>query len=318
MQPGELALLVTLDALLQEVSVTRAARRLGLSTPAMSHALARIREKLGDPLLVRAGRGMVLTPRAAQLKPRVREVVAGAAEVLAPDQPFSARSLARSFTILATDHVLLVLGLELDRLVAEEAPGVDLRFAPNTPDDPAALREGAADLAVGIYGEMPPELRTRPLLTDRHVCLVREGHPDVGARLTIDQYTRMLHVQIAPRGAPGGYVDDVLRAQGRARRVARAVPYFVAGLHLVSGTEYVLTAPERVARAMAPRFGLRLVEPPLELRPYALSLVWHPRVDADEGHRWLREVLVRAARGRASDTHRGARTRLEPASRRRR
>jgi DNA-binding transcriptional LysR family regulator len=317
MEPGDLGLLVTLDALLQEGSVTKAAQRLGLSTPAMSHALARIRDKLGDPLLVRAGRGMVLTPRAEQLKPRVHEVVAGAAQVLAPAQPFAPRSLARGFAILATDHVLLVLGRELDALLRAEAPGVDLRFIPNSPDDPEALRRGAADLAVGIYGELPPEMRTRPLLTDRHVCVVRDGHPEVGARLTLDQYTRLQHVQIAPRGAPGGYVDDVLRGLGRARRVARAVPFFGAALHLVAETDYLLTVPERAARAMAPRFGLRLLEPPIELRPYALGLLWHPRFDADEGHRWLREALIRAARVRASDAHRGARTRLDPPARKR-
>ncbi len=317
MEPGDLGLLVTLDALLQECSVTRAAKRLGLSTPAMSHALARIRDKLGDPLLVRAGRGMVLTPRAAELRPRVREVVAGAEQALAPKQPFAPQSLARAFRILATDHVLLVLGLEVDRILRAEAPAVDLRFAPNSPDDPEALRQGAADLAVGIYGELPPEMRTRPLLTDRHVCLVRDGHPEVGARLTLAQYTGLPHVQIAPRGAPGGYVDDTLRGLGHTRRVARAVPFFVAGLHLVAETDYLLTAPERVARAMAPRFGLRILEPPLELRPYTLSLLWHPRFDADEGHRWLRDALVRAARARASDTHRGARTRLDPGARRR-
>ncbi|MCA9678318.1 MAG: LysR family transcriptional regulator, partial [Myxococcales bacterium] len=274
MEPSDFALLATLDALLQEGSVTGAARRVGLSTPAMSHALARIRDRLGDPVLVRAGRGMVLTPRAEDLKPRVHTVVEQARQALAPVRPLVPAELDRGFVVHATDHVLAVLGVALDAIVTAEAPGVAVRFVPNTPDDATALRDGGADLAVGIYGELPPEMRTRPLLTDRFVCVVRADHPGVGARLTLAQYVAMGHVQVAPRGQPGGYVDDVLAARGRSRRVVRAVPYFLTALHLVARTDHVLTVSERVARAMAAPLGLRVLEPPLALAPYQLSLVW--------------------------------------------
>src|SRR5262249_17459457 len=153
MEPSDLALLVTLDALLQEGSVTGAARRVGLSTPAMSHALARIRLRLGDPLLVRSGRGMVLTPRAEALRPRVHTVVSEARQVLEPERPFAPAQLQRAFVVHATDYVLAVLGLAVDRILQGEAPLVSLRFVPNTPDDPALLRDGGSDLAVGIYGD---------------------------------------------------------------------------------------------------------------------------------------------------------------------
>ncbi len=167
MQPSDLGLLVTLDALLQTGSVTGAAKRVGLSTPAMSHALGRIRERFGDPILVRSGRGMVLTPRAEALKARVHMVITEARKALEPERPLVARELSRTFVVHVTDYVLTVLGFVVDRILHEEAPGVCLRFVPNAPDDAAVLREGGADLAVGIYGELPPEMRSRQLLTDR-------------------------------------------------------------------------------------------------------------------------------------------------------
>ncbi|MBN1207272.1 MAG: hypothetical protein JXB05_20475, partial [Myxococcaceae bacterium] len=192
-----------------------------------------------------------------------------------------------------------------------EAPNVSLRFVPVTVDDAVPLREGAADLAIGIYGGLPPEMRIRQLLTDRFVCVVRQDHPTVKQRLTLEQFLRLQHVQVAPRGKPGGYVDDVLREQGLERRVARAVPYFMTGLMLVARTDYVLTISERLAQRLAPQLGLRILEPPLPLRPYALQLVWHPRQDGDAAHRWLRETLVRVAHSVAGDVHPNPRTRLD-------
>jgi DNA-binding transcriptional LysR family regulator len=134
----------------------------------------------------------------------------------------------------------------------------------------------------------------------------------VKQRLSLEQFVRLEHVQVAPRGTPGGYIDDVLRGQGLERRVARAVPYFMTGLMLVSQTDYVMTISERLAQSMAPQLGLRIVEAPLSLRPYALQLVWHPRLDGDEAHRWLRDVLVRVTQEIASDVHPNPRTRLDP------
>jgi DNA-binding transcriptional LysR family regulator len=312
MEPSDLSLLATLDALLQEGSVTKAARRLGLSTPGMSHALARIRERLGDPLLVRAGRSMVLTPRAEALRPRVRSLVEEAAQALEPERSFAALELQRTFVIYTSDYVLTMLGPALDRVVHAEAPNVALRFVPITVDDSAPLRDGSADLSIGIYGELPPEMRIRQLITDRFVCVVRKDHPTVKQRLSLEQFVRLEHVQVAPRGKPGGYIDDVLRERGLERRVARAVPYFMTGLMLVSQTDYVLTISERLAQSMAAPVGLRIVEAPLPLRPYALQLVWHPRLDGDAAHRWLRDALVRVSQEIASDVHPNPRTRLDP------
>lgn len=311
MQPSDLGLLVTLDALLQEGSVTGAARRVGLSTPAMSHALARVRERIQDPVLVRSGRGMVLTPRAETLKPHVHTLVNEARQALEPERPFVAAELSRTFVVHVTDYVLSVLGQVVDRLLAEETPLVSIRFVPNTQDDAALLRGGPSDLAVGIYGDLPQEMRSRQLLTDRFVCVVRADHPTVGKRLSLEQFGKLGHVQVAPRGNPGGYIDDVLRERGLTRRVARAVPFFHTALQLTARTDYVLTISERVASQAAAAMGLRVLPPPIPLRPYALSLVWHPRFDGDAGHRFLREVFARAAKEAASEVHTGARTRLD-------
>lgn len=313
MDSTDLGLLVTLDAFLQEGSVTGAARRVGLSTPAMSHALSRIRERLSDPILVRSGRGMLLTPRAEALKARVHSIVTLARQALEPQRPFVARELERTFVVHATDYVLTVLGLVVDRILRDEAPEVCIRFIPNTPDDPSVLRSGGSDLAVGIYDDLPQEMRSRLLLTDRFVCVVRKEHPVLTKRFSLEQFVRLAHIQIAPRGKPGGYIDDVLHEKGLKRRVARAVPYFLTALQLTAQTDYVLTVSARIAEKLAPAFGLKVLELPIELRPYALSLVWHPRFDGDAGHRYLREVFSRAVQEAAGDHHPAPRTRLDAA-----
>ncbi|MFM2140824.1 MAG: hypothetical protein RLZZ25_1089 [Gemmatimonadota bacterium] len=300
MEPRDLNLLVTLDALLQEANVTAAARRLGLSTPATSHALARIRERLRDPLLVRAGRRMVLTPRAEALRPEVRSLVEEARRVLATAVPFSPRGLERTFTIFTTDHVLLVLGPVVDRIIREEAPDVTLRYLPSVEDDWIPLRDGIADLAVCVLGHFPSEFRTRRLFTDGFTCVVRGDHPRVGRRLTLDKYLSLDHIVVSPLGRPS-QVDAVLAARGHARRVRRVIPYFATALMMAARSDEVLTVSDRAALALAPTLGLRLLEPPLPLEPYPLNLLWHPRLDNEPANAWLREVFIRAAREAAPD-----------------
>jgi DNA-binding transcriptional LysR family regulator len=296
----DLNLLVPLDALLRTGSVTRAAEQVGLSTPAMSHALARLRVQLGDPVLVRAGRGMVLSERAQRLAPRVRALLDEVQGVLTPPAPLDLGRLVRTFRIHATDHVLAVLGPAIDRRVRALAPRVALQFLPNQPDDAAALREGRIDLAIGVYADLPPELRLRRLFDDRFVCVVRADHPGVGATLPLEVFLALDHVLVAPRGRPGSTVDGVLAELGHKRRVVRVVPYFLAALLLVAESDSVLTVSERIAQALAPRLGLRVLEPPLPLAGYTLKALWHPRAEAEPAHVWLRSQLVAAAEELAS------------------
>lgn len=307
--PLDLNLLETLNALLQELSVSRAARRVGLSTPAMSHALARLRATLGDEVLVRAGREMVPTQRAMALKEEVHTALANARAVLSPRAELDPRKLTREFRVNATDHVVTVLGSSLDELARQQAPGAVLRFLPTAVDDAALLREGSVDLAIGIYAQLPPELRTRVLFTDRFVTVLRKGHPASKSRLDLDTFLSLDHLQVAPRGRPGGYLDDLLAARGRRRRVTRAVPYFLSALQLAAESDAALTISERMARRLADAFGLVVLETPIKLQPYALSLLWHPRQDSSPEHTWLRQLFVAAAAKAAPGLHAGAKTR---------
>ena len=310
LQSNDLASLLTLDALLQESSVKGAARRLGLSAPAVSHALARLRERLDDELLVRAGRHMVLTPRADALRPVVRDAVLAAGRVFEPPQDFDPARLERTFTVRLTDYVLVVFGDELDARVRSQAPNVSFRYAPNSPDDADQLRQGTSDLAIGIYGTLPPELKTRSIITDRFVCVVRADHSTVGERLTLDDFVALEHVLIAPRGRPGGYIDALLAERGLERRVRRTVPYFQLALEMIARSDMILTVSERIALKLQHKLHLRILETPLPVRPFALSMVWHPRWDSDPAHRWLRNELVAATEALDGRRHDDARRSL--------
>jgi len=302
MKSPDLNLLIALDALLQEQNVSRAARRVGLSTPAMSHALARLRKQLGYPLLVRAGQRMVPTPRAADLRDRVRGLADDVLGIMQPPPVSDIRTLERTFRLNASDMILCVVGPALDRL-ARVAPGVSLHVMPPQFQEPALLRDGAIDLAIGVYdyspySDLPSDLRIQQLFADPFVCVVRADHPTVGRSLTLAQYCELGHVQIAPRGQPGGYVDELLATLGQRRRIVRAVPYFIAALTLVAETDYLLTVSGQLARRLATSLGLKIVQPPrsLGLEPNHLAQLWHPRNDRDPAHRWLRETVAEAAR----------------------
>lgn len=301
MEVGEvdLNLLITLRALLREESVTRAAARLGRSAPAVSQALAKLRALTGDPLLVRAGRGMVPTPRARVLRPQVEALLEEAASVFERGGAFDPSSSRRTFLVHGSDYVIHVLGVALDALLRAEGPGVSLQFMPNTTADPDLVRDGTLDAAIGVYRELHPEIRIQKLFDESLVCVVRLGHPDVRRRLTVERFTQLQHVQIAPRGRGGGVVDDALAALGVQRRVTRRVPFFYAGLVLASCTDLVLTLPRRLALAEAERHGLRVVELPFALAPYAISQIWHPRLEADPAHRWFRQRVLAAAKATA-------------------
>lgn len=291
----DLNLIPILDALLEEESVTRAAQRVGLSVPAASRALGRLRDRLDDPLLVRAGKGMVRTRRGENLRSEVRTLIEQLDSLFQPRNPLEPHRLNRRFVIHATDHVLHVLGAELDRSVREQAPAVQIAYSPVLPETPEVLRDGRADVAIGVFPGLPPEFRVRTLFDDRFTCVLRRGHPLADRRLTLKRYVELEHVQIAPRGKPGGVVDRLLAERGLERRVARAVPYFLSALHLVAETDYVATMSGRLARALEDRLGLACKTPPLPFESYRLRLVWHPRHDGDVGHRWLREQLAAAA-----------------------
>lgn len=288
-------LLVVLDALLAESNVTRAAKRVGLSQSAMSHALGRLRDHLGDPLLVRAGRRMVLTPKAERLAPRIRHIVEEMNALLHDDEGFDPAAHTHAYRLHTTDHIQLVLLPDLDRALAEQAPGIDLHIRSITPHSSDELRRGELDLAIGIFDDAPPDLSQQPLFADRFVCLMRKDHPAAGSKLTLDQYAALPHLLVAPRGEPRGLVDRQLAERGYRRRVARAVPHFLVAPFLVADSDYILTVSERLANTFSAYLDLHVTTPPLPLESYTLYSAWHRRHDNDPAHRWLRETILQVA-----------------------
>ncbi len=283
-------LLVTLDVLLTEGSVARAGRRLGLSASAMSRALARLRETTGDPLLVRAGRGLVPTPRAMELRERVRSLVDNVGSVLRPAEAVDLRKVRRTFTLRTSDGFVDNFGPSLLHRVAADAPDITLRFVTKVDKDSTPLREGTVDLETGVVGaETVPELRLRALFRDRFVGAVRAGHPLTGGPITPERYAGGVHVLVSRRGGGSGLMDEHLRQLGLERAIAVTVDGFASALALARGTDLVATVPDRHTRNL--RAGMDTFALPFPSDEITVSMLWHPRMDADPVHRWLRACL---------------------------
>ncbi|OAJ48218.1 LysR family transcriptional regulator [Pseudomonas marginalis] len=287
---ADLNLLVTLDVLLAEGSVAGAARRLRLSPSAMSRALARLRETTGDPLLVRAGRGLVPTPRAVELREQVSRLVQEASAVLRPVHTLDMAQVERTFTLRTSEEFVENVGAALLARTAREAPGVRLRFIHKTDKDSALLRDGSVDLETGVVDPAAsPEVLTQALFRDRLVGVVRSGHAlsqgDVSAR----RYAEGQHVYVSRRGQDRGQIDDALEAQGLTRQISTIVAGFATAIALARDTDLIASVPERYT--LHQREGLHHFELPVALPTFTVAMLWHPRLDADLAHRWLRGCL---------------------------
>ena len=283
----DLNLLVTLDVLLAEGSVARAAKRLRLSPSAMSRALARLRAATCDPLLVRAGRGLVPTPRALELRDRVSELVRDGAAVLRPADTLNLQHLVRTFTLRTSDGFVENFGPDLIARAAAEAPGVRLRFVPKADKDSASLREGTVDLETGVVGEATgPEMRAHALFRDRFVGVVHTGHPLARGKITAARYAAGRHIGVSRRGQNHGPIDAALTLLGLEREVVAVVGGFSAALALARASELIASVPERHTGNL--RAGMHCFALPVATPAITVSLLWHPRADADPAHRWLR------------------------------
>ena len=301
MSTPDLNLLFTLDVLLQEGSVAGAARRLRLSASAMSRALARLRETTGDPLLVRAGRGLVPTPRALALREQVHQLVEDGIDVLRPADTLNLRQLDRTFTIRTREGFVENFGAALVERVAAQAPRVRLCFEHKTDRDSSALRDGLADLETGVVGgAMAPELRTQALFSDRFVSVVRQAHPLAGRLHELQPYVSGRHIGIAHRGTGPESVDLALERLGLARQVGLLVGSFSAALALARDTDFIANVPERHTRSL--RLGMRSAPLPVPVPAFSVSLIWHPRQSADPAHRWLRACVRDVVLASLADT----------------
>ena len=298
----DLNLLVALDVLLEEGSVTGAAQRLGLSVSAMSRTLTRLREVMGDPLLVRAGRGLVPTPHAAALRGRVHTLTGEVRAVLRPPGArIDPRSLASTFTIRAGEWFMELICAPLVAALTEAAPQVRLRFAPKPDKDARLLRDGRIDLEVGLRGEWAPEICEELLFRDRFVGVVRAGHPLLAkGKVTPSRYAACRHVAATPVGHFSGPIDTALEALGLARSVTVVVPGFPDAIRLARTSDLVAAVPRSclgnaLTRGRAAT-GLKSFDLPLPLPEHNVSAMWHPRMDADPAHRWLRNTVIALCR----------------------
>jgi DNA-binding transcriptional LysR family regulator len=304
MPEPDLNLLVALDVLLADGSVAGAARRLGLSASAMSRTLTRLRETTGDPLLVRAGRRMVLTPYAEQLRARTRNALDEARAVLRPaatDVDLS--TLRRTFIIRANDGFVEALGSPLIAAATAAAPHVCLRFAPKPDKTATPLRDGTADLEIGVLGEMGPEVRLQALFRDRFVGVVRKGHPlSQEGQVTAARYVAFGHVVASRRGSPNGPVDEALAALGFERTIAAVVPSFPAALAVARTSDLIALVPAsflgiRAGQdAGAGSESVCVFELPVATGTITVSQMWHPRLEVDPAHRWLRQLVLSVCR----------------------
>jgi DNA-binding transcriptional LysR family regulator len=289
----DLNLLVTRDVLLAEGSVARAAQRLRLSPSAMSRALARLRRTTGDPLLVRAGRGLVPTPRALALRERVGRLVEDGEAVLRPAEQLDLPTLARTFTLRASDGFAETFGLALIAGMGATAPGVRLRFLQKPDKESAPLRDGLVDLEIGVVGAAAgPELRRQALFRDRFIGAVRKGHKLSRGEITPARYAAGRHVLVSRRGLDRGPIDEALQPLGLDRRVVTIVGGFSAALALARATDLIASVPERGTASL--RAGLHSFPLPMAVPEVAVSMLWHPRMDADPAHRWLRGCVREA------------------------
>jgi DNA-binding transcriptional LysR family regulator len=289
-----LNLLPALEALLRERNVTAAARRLGMSQSAMSHALARLRDLLGDPLLVVSGRKMAITPRGEQIAAALPDALAVLERALVAPAAFAPATATQRFRVATFDYFELTTLPEVLAYLRRHAPGVDLDVERVDAAAIARLVDGEIDLVLGAESmTMPAGLRRRTLYRDPFAVIARPGHPRVGAgRLTLARYVELDHILIAVEGRGAGVVDRALARQGLARRVALRLPHFGSAGLAVLHSDLVCTVASTVAHRARQLHGVRVLEPPLELPSPALVAWWPRQHDDEPARRWFRDILL--------------------------
>ncbi|MEB0107148.1 LysR family transcriptional regulator [Pseudomonas sp. MH9.3] len=282
----DLNLLVILDALLSEQHVTRAAERLHLSQPAVSHALARLRDLLGDPLLVRQGGALVATARALELAAPLAEALAQVQALLAPNR-FDPATAKRRFRVAMSDYGAAIFLPPLVRTLRRQAPGIDLQVVQASREGMVdGVLNGDLDLAAGVFPDLPAELRTTPLFEEHYTCLVdRDSLPDSGV-LDLPTYLSRPHVLLEMRGSGTPEIERALKAIRERRHVAISLPHWGVAPRLIQGTDLILTVSSRGVLAIDQE-QLLAVPPPFHIPTFAFELAWHARRGGDAGLQWL-------------------------------
>lgn len=300
MSRPDLNLLVTLDVLLAEGNVARAAQKLRLSPSAMSRALARLRDVTGDPLLVRAGRGLVPTPRALELRQEVGRVVAEAETLLRPAKLLDLQNLERTFTLRNREGFVDTFGPALLVRLTREAPNVKIRFVAKPDKESTPLRDGTVDLETGVIGDTTgPEVRAQALFRDRFIGVVRKGHKLLDGPITPERYVEGGHILVSRGRRERGPADEALALMGLNRTVAVTVASFAEAVTLARHSDLIAQVSDRSTLSL--RDDMASFPLPIDLPDFTISMLWHPRMDADPAHRWLRQCFREVCTGKAGD-----------------
>lgn len=290
----DLNLLKLLHALVEERSVTRAGMRVGLSQPAASRALARLRHLLGDRIVVRTNSGLDLTPRAIALADPVRQVLDEMRAIVAPTS-FDPATATGRFRIAAIDRLVASIAPALVTNLASVAPLLDLEFPQPVGDNVDLVVNGKVDLAIGVFTDLPVGLFRRAFDEEDFVCIVRRGHSKLSTALTLEGFAAMSHVTVLVTGRGETPVDVALGQLGFRRRVALRVPHFLAAATIVADSDLILSLPRRLARRLAAWLPIEVLEMPFPVSTFTPAIIWHERRQDDPAHRWLRQQVVAAA-----------------------
>jgi len=295
----DLNLLVHLDALLRERSVTKAAQAMDISQPAMSNALRRLRTLLGDPVLVRTAGGMQPTTRAEQLHRPVRNALAQMEAAIAPNRAFEPETATRLFTVLITDYAASVLMPRVVSALEQQAPNIALNILSASSDAIDQIERGDADFLVNRFGKLPANFHQQRLWSDRLACLIRKDHPALLADdgvLTLETLLAQKHVLITQTGIGLSRIDEELADRGLARDISVLTRHYQLPRELVANSNMIVALPARIARYQARHLGLAVLDPPVELPEFHIGIAWGALDHHDVAHRWLRELIIRIAR----------------------
>jgi len=300
----DLNLLMVFDALMAERHVTRAGQRIGLSQPAVSAALNRLRAILNDDLFVRRGGEMTPTARALALAEPLADALRRVEFAFGASASFDAATMRRDFTVRGVDYVGYLLFPSMMAKLGDSAPGIVIRCVDaQTGSVPQLLEEGRIDLAVEVMHDLDDPIRSQFLLRERYVVIVSAHHPDIDAggdvcsqdAFDLDLYCRLPHALHSFVGGTSGNVDMALAAINRRRHVALSVPHFFSIAKAVADSRMIATFPERLAARIAPVLGLRIYQAPIDLAPLSLAMIWHRRNDGDASQIWFRQQVMNAA-----------------------
>ena len=296
----DLNLIIVFELLMEERSVTRAAERACLSQSAMSHALARLREMLQDPVLVRGKNGMEPTERALALRGPIGKTLIELDEVLTPPKAFDPATDARCFSLLATDYAETVLVNSIIEQLAEKGPHIRLAFRKISPENMVAFESGEIDFFIGRAPKKKVYLEDTTLFDDHYCTVVRKDHPGLGKRLTQKQYLGMQHVVLSPTEESTDIVDKLLAKKGLRRTIAISTPYITNLLSMVKNSDMIATIPRRIPVGYTDSHRLKIYKPPIDIPGFGVCLSWHEKRRYDGGHHWLRNLIQTVATDLAS------------------